>query len=351
MLLTGWHLPLIGDPDLGVDLFIMLSGFLMVFHYQLRESREPWTEVSTWSSFWTRRFFRIAPLYYVMLAIAIALGPIIFQSRMVIDHFLNVTPQLPERYLDGSLENIALHLSFLFGLSPGHAFRTPLPDWSISLEMQFYAVLPFLMLFVQRLGWLRGSVGIVVAGVLFATAIRLAGIDFPMPAFLPLKMHVFAAGMLLAAALNTSRERAFVHYLLALMFVAIPIGGGMTLLREIVRLGLVTAFFALIFHQHLPRPLAGPLNRISAFMGNRFCHELGELSFGAYLIHLLIMQPVIAELIRAYGHSISDFQRFLLSVAITIPIVYALSAIGHRFIEMQGQKVGRMLTRRRVPAV
>jgi peptidoglycan/LPS O-acetylase OafA/YrhL len=351
MLLTGWHLPLIGDPDLGVDLFIMLSGFLMVFHYQLRENKEPWGDVSTWSSFWTRRFFRIAPLYYVMLAIAIALGPLIFESRMTIDHFLNVTPQMPERYLDGSLENILLHVSFLFGLSPGHAFRTPLPDWSISLEMQFYAVLPFLMLFVQRLGWLRASIGIVVLGVAIATAVRVAGVNFPMPAFLPLKMHVFAAGMLLAGALNARRERALLHYALALAFVAIPIGGGMTVLREIVRLGLVTAFFALIFHAHLPRQLANPLNRISEFMGNRFCHELGELSFGAYLIHLLIMQPVIAELMQAYGHSISNFQRFLLSIAITIPITYALSAIGHRFIEMQGQKIGRALTKRRAPAV
>src|SRR6478735_11764280 len=112
MLLTGWHLPLIGDPDLGVDLFIMLSGFLMVFHYQLRQDKEPWSEISTWSNFWTRRFFRIAPLYYVMLAIAIALGPVIFDSRMVIDHFLEVTPQQPERYLDGSLENVLLHVSF-----------------------------------------------------------------------------------------------------------------------------------------------------------------------------------------------------------------------------------------------
>jgi peptidoglycan/LPS O-acetylase OafA/YrhL len=142
-----------------------------------------------------------------------------------------------------------------------------------------------------------------------------------------------------------------VHYALALAFVALPLGGGMTVLREIVRLGLVTVFFALIFHGHLPRPLSGPLHRLSGFMGNRFCHELGELSFGAYLIHLLVMQPVIAYLIRAYGHSISDFHRFLLSVAITIPVVYALSAVGHTLIEMQGQKIGRMLTRRRAPAV
>ncbi len=351
MLLTGWHLPLIGDPDLGVDLFIMLSGFLMVFHYQLRENKEPWTEVTTWSSFWTRRFFRIAPLYYVMLAVAVALGPIVFQSRMTVDHFLGVTPQLPERYRDASLKNIMLHLSFLFGLSPAHAFRTPLPDWSISLEMQFYAAFPFLMLISRRLGWLKGTIGFVLAGVAVASAIRAAGINFPMPAFLPLKLHVFAAGMLLAGALNASRGRALAHFALALAFVVIPIGGGMTMMREIVRLLLVIAFFALIFHAHLPRPFASVMNRLSDFMGNRFCHELGELSFGVYLIHLLIMQPAIAYLIHAYGHEISDFRRFLLSVAITIPITYALSAIGHKFIEMQGQKIGRVLTKRRTPAL
>lgn len=39
--LTGWHLPILSSPDLGVDLFIMLSGFLMVFHYRLRETANP----------------------------------------------------------------------------------------------------------------------------------------------------------------------------------------------------------------------------------------------------------------------------------------------------------------------
>ena len=41
LLLTGWRVPILGEPDLGVDLFIMLSGFLMVFHYQLRQDKEP----------------------------------------------------------------------------------------------------------------------------------------------------------------------------------------------------------------------------------------------------------------------------------------------------------------------
>jgi peptidoglycan/LPS O-acetylase OafA/YrhL len=30
---TGFKVPVLDKPDLGVDLFILLSGFLMVFHY------------------------------------------------------------------------------------------------------------------------------------------------------------------------------------------------------------------------------------------------------------------------------------------------------------------------------
>src|SRR3546814_12877049 len=40
MILTGFRLPLMSKPDLGVDLFIMLSGFLMMFQYRLRRSEE-----------------------------------------------------------------------------------------------------------------------------------------------------------------------------------------------------------------------------------------------------------------------------------------------------------------------
>jgi peptidoglycan/LPS O-acetylase OafA/YrhL len=73
MLLTGWTVTIVSAPDFGVDLFIMISGFLMVFHYLQRREREPWTAPSTWTAFWGRRFFRIAPLYYVALLAAVAL--------------------------------------------------------------------------------------------------------------------------------------------------------------------------------------------------------------------------------------------------------------------------------------
>lgn len=349
-LLSGWHVPIIGDPDLGVDLFVMLSGFLMVFHYQLRKDREPWENWLTWRLFWTRRFFRIAPLYYVMLAIALALGPILYDARIAIDTFNGVRLQAESRYLDDSIVNYLSHLSFLFGLIPQYAYRTPLPDWSIGLEMQFYAALPFLMIIIGRAGWFKGMIGIVVCGAMIALLTKMVGIRFPMPSFLPLKMHVFAAGMLLAGPMGSDRKAALLAFSVAALLILVPIGGETDLLHGAVRLSIVALFFSLIHATFLPAGLSKVAVPASKFLGNRFFHNLGELSFGAYLIHLLVMQPVIAQLIKYYGTEMSDPARWAASLVITLPVVYGFAWAGYNLIEIQGQKIGRALTRAPAPA-
>lgn len=347
-ILTGFRVPIIGDPDLGVDLFVMLSGFLMVFHYQLRRTKEPWEAPGTWTTFWIRRFFRIAPLYYVMLFAALALGPMIYDARVTIDMFNAVQPQPADRYLDDSLINYMAHLSFLYGLSPTYGYRTALPDWSIGLEMQFYVALPFIMVIVGRLGWLKTILGVVAAGFIAAHVVVRLGYHFPMPTFLPLKMHVFAAGMILAAALGVSNRRAWLYGAFACLFVLIPIGGAMRPMHELVRLSLVVLFFLMVHADRLPSLISGTARSISDFLGNRFFHTLGELSFGAYLAHLLVMQPVIAYLIR--HTQMSNPERWLVALAVTIPVTYAIAALGYNLVEMQGQKIGRRLTRPRTAA-
>src|SRR6185503_13989003 len=106
---------------------------------------EPWDEPKTWLKFYVRRFFRIAPLYYVLLAVFFLTGPAMAGCREGLAQYFPDTANDPDRYLDRSFENIAMHVSFLFGLSKTYVVRTTMPDWSISLEMQFYWAFPFLM--------------------------------------------------------------------------------------------------------------------------------------------------------------------------------------------------------------
>ncbi|WFU50598.1 acyltransferase family protein [Sinorhizobium terangae] len=347
LLLTGWRLPVLSEPDLGVDLFIMLSGFLMVFHYQLRAAKEPWDLTSTWGRFWIRRFLRIAPLYYVLLAVAFALGAWLFDSRMVIDQFLGRAPQSPQRYLDNGLTNGLMHASFLFGLSPDYAYRTPLPDWSIGLEMQFYAAFPFIMLLLKKGGWLKGALFTAIIALAIVSISSLLGVHFPMPAFLPLKMHIFLCGMLLALGLHADRSKAFLHGGAAMALALLPIGGDMTITKMVMRVTLVAVFFALLYHRLIGSTVGVRLRAFSSSLGNRFFHWLGELSFGAYLWHLIFLQPIAAYFITAFGDTLTPAARFAVVTAILVPLVYAAACMTFFAVEKPGQRLAKRFINRR----
>ncbi|MDQ3839630.1 MAG: acyltransferase [Thermoproteota archaeon] len=87
MLLTGSYIPILSKGELAVDLFMVLSGILITHNYLIKEDHEPWYSMGTWVNFWIRRVFRIAPVYYVMLVIAIGLGPWIGDWREYISIF------------------------------------------------------------------------------------------------------------------------------------------------------------------------------------------------------------------------------------------------------------------------
>ncbi|MGQ2934301.1 MAG: acyltransferase family protein [Sphingopyxis sp.] len=341
MILTGFRLPLIGKPDLGVDLFILLSGFLMMYQYRLRAGSEDWDAPGTWAAFWTRRFFRLAPLFYVTLAAALIAGPSIFADRVAIDSFLGQSLQPAERYTDGGLTNIVLHLTFLFGLLPDYAFRTPLPDWSLGLEMQFYLLFPFLILLGRRIGWVPAALVAAAGGVVIALLAGAAGLDYPMPSFLPLKLQLFLAGMLIATGPGESRARLWSRLGAAMLLAAIPIGGDQVLLHFAVRELLVFGFFALVHWRSL-----GVIGWVSRLLGSRPFYWLGELSYGTYLIHLLILQPVAAAVIGQFGIGIGAAARFALTGAIVVPVTYALAFVTYKLVELPGQRLGKAMIKR-----
>ncbi len=341
MILTGFRLPLMSKPDLGVDLFILLSGFLMMFQYRLRAGSEDWNAPGTWAAFWTRRFFRLAPLFYVTLAAALIAGPLIYADRVAIDTFLGQALQPRERYTDASLTNIALHLSFLFGLLPDYAFRTPLPDWSLGLEMQFYALFPVLVLLGRRIGWVRGALVAAGGGVAIALLAGAAGLDYPMPSFLPLKLQLFLAGMLIAAGPWESGRRLWARLGTAMLLAAIPIGGDQDLLHFAARELLVLCFFGLVHWRSL-----GLIGWVSRLLGSRPFYWLGELSYGTYLIHLLILQPVAAAVIGQFGTGLGAAGRFALAGAVVVPATYALAFLTYKLVELPGQRLGKAVIQR-----
>jgi peptidoglycan/LPS O-acetylase OafA/YrhL len=217
------YVPVLSWGGLAVDLFMILSGFLMAHHYIQRRKAEPWEQSRTVFVFWTRRFFRIAPLYYVLLILSLLLGPMLGEYRAAIAAVWPDTATPASRYLDHGMVNVISHLSFAFGFLPDFAFRTPLPDWSIGLEMQFYLVFPAIMLAIARIGPVKTTLLFIAACIALKVLFPAFFHQFEMPSFLPMKLSVFFGGIwiALARAHTSMRPGLFIAVALAIVWVTI----------------------------------------------------------------------------------------------------------------------------------
>lgn len=336
----GW--PLLHEGALAVDLFMMLSGFLMTHHYLLRRTQEPWALPSTWKTFWLRRFFRIAPLYYLALLAAMVLGPTMGEFRQDVAQVWPTTATTLERYNDNSLHNLLLHASFIFGVLPDYAFRTTLPDWSIGLEMQFYLVFPFLMLAMRSRPLLVGCALVAASLALPQVAGRFMA-AFPMPAFLPLKLYMFMFGIWVAMSRGSGRWASLV--LALLLCVLVPVHEWDD--EATGRVLLVAVFHVLMDDGSLCVGRARAwLGKLRAVLSCRWAAFAGDTSYAVYLVHLLILIPVSGWLAtRPEYLRLGATLRFVLCVALTLPPTYALAWLLFTRVEQPGIAMGKRLLR------
>ena len=346
-ILTGLRpLPVLSWGDSAVDLFMMISGFLMAHHYLGRADAEPWQRPRTWVGFWLRRLFRIAPAYYLLLAVALAAGAALGHDRALIGAHYPWTLTRADRYLDHGLANILAHVSFVFGALPRYGFSTPLPDWSIGLEMQFYLAMPFLMLALgPRLRWPR-ALALTAAAVLLAFAVRGYSAAFDMPSFLPMKLGVFLIGMFAAygvARRDLRAPAALVARIVVLALAARRDHATWTLAA------LSAGFLLLVGGAWLPG--VGALHRALApvrrALASRPGHWMGETAYGLYLVHLLVLLPVAAWLAGFDGYlQMKSSLRFALAGAIALAASLAIATLVHRWVERPGIALGKRLVRR-----
>lgn len=313
-----------------VDIFMVISGFLMTHHYILREDKEPWESGTTVQKFYLRRFFRIAPLYYCCL----------------IYYFLSSWNEaIAQR--DSVAWNAIQHFTFVFGFLPDPA-STGMPDWSIGLEMQFYLVFPLLMLWVGR----SGPVPLVIlAGFISFAANRLLGVyptDTPgllglyvEPNLLPLKFTLFTYGMLAAYFYWKRIKLAWPFIGLLAIASALPYKHGHSWFVMSV-LGFVLMATQMPLIQSYAR---SGLSLVNDFCKNRLFHLLAEYSYAVYLIHGFAFRFVenrFGDVLLNRG----PLYHWLFVLAMALIITYPLAFLLQHFIEKPGIDLGRRLCSR-----
>lgn len=313
---------------LGVQLFYIASAVTLMFSMASRNKEE----LRPIQNFFVRRFFRIAPTFYLFLSIYLCwfgLGPRYWAPRGI------------------NLSSIAATALFINGWRPDTINSIVFGQWSIAVEMSFYLALP-LLFFLIRSFW--ASIWAWILSIFMAIALRsvatkigtIVGYSptddivaiFQMYWF-PSQLPIFISGIGVYFALkkNISLRR----------FLAVYLTGG--LLSILVNKG---------FHAGYRTPFYGTLLAILTFLLSRFptpilvnsaTKYLGKISFSAYLAHPLVIH-VLEPLFFAL-HLRTQLARLMVFYALTLTITIAVSTLIWRFIELPFQDFGKRLISKR----
>lgn len=167
---------------LGVDIFFVLSGFLITGILVDRKAEGK----SYFSYFYARRARRILPPYALLLAFVSLLFGLSWMAHWYWFAFLaNVGAVLGQLGLPTQLD----------------------PLWSLALEEQFYLVWPFAVLLLSRRGLFRFSLALIAVTPLLRFAVTpWMPTHFYVYFLLPFRMDLLAAGALCALLWRERRE-------------------------------------------------------------------------------------------------------------------------------------------------
>jgi peptidoglycan/LPS O-acetylase OafA/YrhL len=344
---TGFRSYLLGMHALAVDLFMILSGFLMAYTWKSRggpKNASSSISINNTLNFYIQRFFRIAPLYYVLLIVSYIFLPLLADMHDYVERVMrppwaegleNYEPHAGWDY--SSFKWFISHISFSFGAIPGMEASTPLPDWSLSLEMQFYLIFPgllalsrhipivFLAIFAAVLSmYSPGLLGQYLESGVFA--------HYGQPSLITYRLNAFMAGMVVALWLRTIKSEKpspwATGYVCLVAIVCI-----FPLTRPVV---LAYLLFVLIVLGKIP-----VLNKLLSLKPLRL---LGDISYPIYLAHLLVVIPVTYFLVQNSGFVLLQPQyRFLFGLLLSAPFVFLFSWYLNRYVELPGIKLGSIL--------
>jgi peptidoglycan/LPS O-acetylase OafA/YrhL len=320
---------------LGVDLFFVLSAFLITKLLLIEEQRTDRLDVP---SFLTRRALRIWPLYFAFL----------FASVYLIPHLLPGPGEDLGQHFYWFLAFLGNWACVLYGYPPSVAA----PLWSVSVEEQFYLAWPIVLIAVGT----RRIVPVACSLLLLACAVRvvlwLKGAPHTAVwANTFARLDPIAVGILLAWLSERRPLTITSRWRLALAMVGLILppaaifilgkdafhGSGSLALYPVVALGGGLLVFAVAF---------SPGSR-SRWITNRALIHLGRVSYGLYVFHVLAIHIVMRYGDR-YVPSLWRIEEGLLRTAahagLGLLLTVALAVVSYQFLERPFLKLKQRFT-------
>ncbi len=318
--------------EIGVPIFFVLSGYLLF---------RPWVKAAAAGTpgpslkrYARNRFRRIMPAYIVTVLAA-----------YVVYHFREGGPN-PGHTWWGLFRNLTLTHIYTdnYGYALLHQGLTQM--WSLAVEVAFYIALPalayLLMVTLCKRQW---RPGLLLAGLggLFVLSqgwIVLVHVTDFLPdgakLWLPGYLGWFVGGMMLTvlAAMGV-RVYGFVAVPLALicyLIVCTPIAGE----PQTSPTGLAQAVVKMVFYAVIATLLIAPLaladrGWYSRLLASRPMVWLGEISYEIFLVHLVLMEVAMTEVLHWMVYTGNTAGLFVVTMALSIPVAWVL----HRFTRLR----------------
>ena len=311
--------------EIGVPIFFALSGFLLFRPWvKAAAAGDPAPSVRRYA--W-HRIRRIMPAYVVTVLLAYA-----------IYHFRFAGPNPGHTWI-GLLRNLTLTQIYTDSYLYSYLHQGLTQMWSLAVEAAFYVALPVLAwLLLVVLCRRRWRPGLLLTGLVALMAVSPAWLTLvhttqwlPDGArlWLPTYLTWFLGGMVLTvlAAMGV-RCYGFVAVPMAVLcyfIVSTPIGGEPTTSpAELYEALIKTGFYAVIAAL-LIAPLAlGNDGWYARILASRPMVWLGEISYEIFLVHLVIMEIAMVQVLHKPVYTGSPLALFTVTMVLTIPVAWLL---------------------------
>jgi peptidoglycan/LPS O-acetylase OafA/YrhL len=329
---------LVDDIDrygqMGVQLFFVASAYTLCFSSVKRaEEKQPLI------SFLIRRFFRIAPLYYVAI-----IAYFLAESNM---HILALIKMPYSLY---NFETIAANILFIHGFVPSANNNIVPGGWSIGTEMAFYLIFPILFDWFDRAYKQAGIIGLY--GLVGLSILLNIGVQLLLQQLFAVKIDdnsfiyynlidqlpVFLLGMIIFFHHHYKIPIQLSMPIQIAIFMAVTVAGMLLLPSKqywlVATFLPVTAGTSFVFLLNILRELK---------YSNIFLAEIGRVSYSVYIFHFVFAWYLVPGIGLTLKKGILPELLLVCSMGLVTRLSFDIAKLSQKYIETPGIGIGKTL--------
>ena len=314
----------------GVLLFFVLSGCTLSISYRRKVENFPQI-----AAFYTKRFFRIWPAFFISLLIY-ALFREVFQEL-----YPSVSGNWIERQFlaNTNLMDYVTYVTLTFNhIGNGGLFNNAY--WSLPVEFQYYLLFPLLIYSLKYFSYFGPFlIGVILYFLPKAGLVNLDGKFFTLA-------YSFVFGVLLGDFYYNSRKKVVIKNIISTVLILIIFVANSLVTNDLLKIpdivfisnkwnfysvsAVIVTALLLFSNIKLPKKIANILN------------WMGEVSYSTYLYHNLFIAVAVLLVIN---YSLYEYQLEVIS-SFAFILTYIAAAYSYKYVELSGMSLGKTVSRK-----